>query len=368
MLEQILNSFGLNPADHQIQFFGSGLINHTFKVTGNKGDMYILQQINSDVFKSPQDIADNLTLIQSYLNKLYPDYLFVGTIPAVSGEALIESGNGKYYRLFPFVKGSHTINFISNVKEAFEAAKQFGKFTFLLKDFDPARLKYTLTDFHNLQLRFDQFELAAKGASKLTTALASAQINEVYKHNNILQTYKHLLDNKEIPVRVIHHDTKISNVLFDNQQNGICVIDLDTVMPGYLFSDVGDMMRTYLSPVSEEETELSKIHIRQDVFSAICKGYLAEMGPILTEKEKQYFVFSGELMIYMQAIRFLTDYLNNDIYYGSKYEGHNLNRAKNQFKLLHEYVTMQSKFRKIVEMEIAGLSVNLQHPVNKIKL
>ena len=357
MLEHILNSFGLNPTEHQIQFFGSGLINHTFKVTG-KGEAYILQQINSDVFKSPHDIADNLTLIQNYLNELYPDYLFVGTTPAVSGEALIESGNGKYYRLFPFVKGSHTINFISNVKEAFEAAKQFGKFTYLLKDFDPAKLKYTLTDFHNLQLRFDQFELAAKGANKIRTAQASVQIGEVYKHNNILQTYKHLLDNKEIPLRVIHHDTKISNVLFDDKQNGLCVIDLDTVMPGYFFSDVGDMMRTYLSPVSEEEMDFSKIHIREDVFSAICRGYLSQMGPILTEKEKQYFVFAGELMIYMQAIRFLTDFLNNDIYYGSKYEGHNLIRAKNQFKLLNEYVRAQRKFRKIVEHEIAVSSVN----------
>ncbi len=347
MLEKILQSFGMNAADYQIQFFGSGLINHTFKVSG-RGEVYILQQINSDVFKSPEYIANNLTLIQDYLNKLYPDYLFVGPIPSITGDFLVESDGGKYYRLFPFVKGSQTINFISNEKQAFEAAKQFGKFTYLLKDFDPTVLKYTLTDFHNLELRFQQFEAASKNATSERIAEAFEEIKEVYKHNNILQTYLTILANKEVPVRVIHHDTKISNVLFDEQQNGLCVIDLDTVMPGYFFSDVGDMMRTYLSPANEEETDFTKIHIREAIFSAICKGYLSELGSIFTEKEKQYFVFSGELMIYMQAVRFLTDYLNNDIYYGSKYPGHNLNRAKNQFKLLNEYVRGVGKFKKLI--------------------
>jgi Ser/Thr protein kinase RdoA (MazF antagonist) len=348
MLEKILQSFGLNATDYQIQFFGSGLINHTFKVSG-RGELYILQQINGDVFKTPHAIANNLTLIQDYLNKLYPDYLFVGPIPALSGDLLVASDAGKYYRLFPFIKGSQTINFITNEKEAFEAAKQFGKFTYLLKDFDANQLEYTLTDFHNLELRFAQFESAEKNAEKERTAAASAEIKEVYKHNSILQTYRNILANKEVPVRVIHHDTKISNVLFDDQQNGLCVIDLDTVMPGYFFSDVGDMMRTYLSPANEEETDFSKIHIREAIFSAICRGYLSEMGSIFTEKEKQYFVFSGELMIYMQAIRFLTDYLNNDIYYGAKYPDHNLNRAKNQFKLLNEYVRAEGKFKKLIK-------------------
>jgi Ser/Thr protein kinase RdoA (MazF antagonist) len=347
MIDKVLQSFGLNSSDYEVQLFGSGLINHTFKVSGNKG-VYILQEINSEVFKTPENIASNLKLIQNYLHIAHPGYLFVGPIPTLSGNFLVESDAGKYYRMFPFIKGSHTVNFIDDEKEAFEAAKQFGKFTYLLKDFDPNLLKYTLPDFHNLELRFEQFEIAAKKANAERTNQASAEINEVYKHNNILQTYRRILKDKEVPVRVIHHDTKISNVLFDTEHNGLCVIDLDTVMPGYFFSDVGDMMRTYLSPASEEETDFSKIYIRENIFNAICSGYLLEMEEILTEKEKQYFIFSGELMIYMQAIRFLTDYLNNDIYYGSKYPGHNLNRAKNQFKLLNEYVQAETKFKKLI--------------------
>lgn len=135
-------------------------------------------------------------------------------------------------------------------------------------------------------------------------------------------------------LRVTHHDTKISNVLFDKKGKGICVIDLDTVMPGYFISDVGDMMRTYLSPVSEEENDLGKITVRDDFYRAIVQGYYNEMKDELTETEKKYFFYAGKFMIYMQAVRFLTDHLNDDVYYGAKYEGHNFMRAANQVRLL----------------------------------
>jgi Ser/Thr protein kinase RdoA (MazF antagonist) len=347
MFENILLSFGLNPSDYTILPFGSGLINRTFKVSGNAGD-YILQQINVNVFKSPEDIAENLSLLHSYFEKNKSDYLFVAPLPAVSGEFLVKSASGNIFRLFPFVKGSQTINFISYEKEAFEAAKQFGRFTRLLKEFEIGQLKYTLPAFHDLELRFEQFKTAYENATRERLDQASNEIKEVYKHYYILQTYRQLIANNELPLRVIHHDTKISNILFDDQQNGLCVIDLDTVMPGYYLSDVGDMMRTYLSPANEEEADLSKIHIRENIFYAICKGYLSEMGTVLSETEKKYFIFSGKLMIYMQAIRFLTDFLNNDIYYENKYPGHNLNRTRNQLTLLKKYEDSEEKFEDLL--------------------
>lgn len=336
MFDNILLSFGLNPSDFTVKPFGSGLINHTLKVSGKAGD-YILQQINNNVFKSPEDIAKNLSVLQEYFRKNHPDYLFAGPLPSVTGDFLVKSTPGKVFRLFPFIKGSQTINFISTEKQAYEAAKQFGRFTRLLKDFEIDKLEYTLTDFHNLKLRFEQFKTASQNAETKKLDQASLEIRQVYESLHVVQTYNQLITNKEIPLRAIHHDTKISNVLFDEQQNGLCVIDLDTVMPGYYLSDVGDMMRTYLSASNEEETDLSKIKIREHIFSAICKGYLSEMGDTLSGTEKKYFIFSGKLMIYMQAIRFLTDFLNNDIYYETSYPGHNLNRARNQFKLLKEY-------------------------------
>jgi Ser/Thr protein kinase RdoA (MazF antagonist) len=347
MLNKVLLSFGLNPSLYKIEPFGSGLINYTLKVSGNSED-YILQKINSNVFRSPGHIAKNLALLQAYFKKAHPDYLFVGALPSVTGDLLIKAEtDDEYYRLFPFVKGSKTINFISDRKQAFEAARQFGRFTCMLNDFDAGKLQYTLVDFHNLKLRFEQFKTSYQNAEQKRLHEASDEIKEVYNNYHILQSYNQLIANNEIPVRVIHHDTKISNVLFDENQNGLCVIDLDTVMPGYYFSDVGDMMRTYLSPANEEETDLAKVYIREDIFTDICKGYMLEMGGILTEKEKQYFIFSGKFMIYMQAIRFLTDYLNNDIYYEIKYPEHNLVRARNQFKLLEAYTASEEKFKQL---------------------
>jgi Ser/Thr protein kinase RdoA (MazF antagonist) len=142
--------------------------------------------------------------------------------------------------------------------------------------------------------------------------------------------------------RVTHHDTKISNVLFDNQDKGLCVIDLDTVMPGYFISDVGDMLRTYLCPVSEEEKDFSKIIVRDEFYKAIINGYKEEMKNELTEKENKYFFYAGKFMIYMQALRFITDHINDDIYYGAKYEGQNLVRASNQMVLLQRYLEKEN--------------------------
>jgi len=177
---------------------------------------------------------------------------------------------------------------------------------------------------------------------------AAGEVEQARTYIDILRTYNQFTANSEIKLRVIHHDTKINNVLFDDKQNALCLVDLDTVMPGYYLSDVGDMMRTYLSPANEEEKDLDKIIIRTEFFRAIYKGYMSEMGTILTETEKQYFIFSGKMMIYMQGLRFLTDFLNNDIYYGAQYEGHNLIRAKNQFKLLEGYTDVEPLFKEII--------------------
>jgi len=347
MFDDILISFGLNVANYEVQPFGSGLINHTYKLKGHS-DAYILQQINTSVFKNPDYIANNLELVKTYLNKHNPSYLFVAPLKTTNGMFMVQSAAGDFYRLFPFIDGSHAVNFLQDKQEACEAAVQFGRFTRLLKGFDIRQLQYTLPDFHNLKLRFDQFEEASKNAFPVKLEEAATEIKEVYNQYPILQTYNQLISNNEIPLRAIHHDTKINNVLFDSQNHALCLVDLDTVMPGYYLSDVGDMMRTYLSPANEEETNLDKIHIREDFFRAIYKGYMSEMGNILTETEKQLFIFSGKLMIYMQALRFLTDFLNNDSYYGAQYPGHNLIRAKNQFKLLAEYTNTEPSFKLLI--------------------
>lgn len=334
MLENILAAYSLNNDECAVAPFGSGLINHTWKVKCGQ-EQYILQRINTTIFKSPQDIADNLVAVQQYLHRTAPNYLFAAPLPTSASNYLVINDD-QYYRLLPFVKNSHSIDVVTAPSQAYEAARQFGRFSRLLNDFDASQLKYTLPNFHNLSLRAQQFQSALKNADPERLNIASAEITGIKNYRDIAQTYIDITNNAAIPLRVIHHDTKINNVLFDADDNGLCVVDLDTVMPGYYISDVGDMMRTYLSPVNEEEQDLDQISIREDYLKAIYDGYMQEMGDVLTNTEKQLFYYSGKFMIYMQAMRFLTDYLNNDVYYHTTYPGQNLKRAQNQLRLLNE--------------------------------
>ena len=348
MLRDIISRFGLVADRFQITQLTSGLINQTWKLeSGEKA--YILQQINTSVFKSPETIVSNLSLIEEYLKKNEPDYLFVNTIKASNGAALLKDGEGNVYRLMPFVSNSTTINVVSKDIEAYEAARQFGRFTSRLSAFDANRLQPTIPDFHNLLLRFEQFQQALQNAGSERKLQASAEIGYAYDNQNIVDIFRDILHKNRIPLRVVHHDTKISNVLFDDAYRGICVIDLDTVMPGYFFSDLGDMMRTYLSPANEEEQDLSKVTVRKPYFKAIIEGYLSEMAPVLTAEEMSLVAYSGEFMIYMQALRFLTDFLNNDVYYTTSYPHQNLVRAQNQFRLLQEYKSSKETFTDLLE-------------------
>jgi Ser/Thr protein kinase RdoA (MazF antagonist) len=342
MFKNVLSAFDIDADRSAVVPFGSGLINGTWKIPVGD-DAYILQCINTNIFKSPQAIADNLVSLQTYLAQTAPDYIFAAPLPTLNGDYLVID-DSQYYRLLPFIKNSHTVDEVSVPAQAFEAAKQFGKFSRLLNDFDADSLKYTLPDFHNLTLRVNQFKTALKSAAADRLDNAAAEIKEIEKYEDIADVYRQLVEGKQIPLRVIHHDTKINNVLFDADDKGLGVIDLDTVMPGYFISDVGDMMRTYLSPANEEEKDLAKVYILEDNFAAIYNGYMAEMGDVLTSAEKDLFFYSGKFMIYMQAVRFLTDYLNGDIYYHTTYPGQNLVRAQNQLSLLNKYIAAKLEF------------------------
>lgn len=349
MISSILDAYGI----HEHSFaepLVSGLINRTWKITSG-GNQYILQCINHNVFKKPFELAENIKMIDEYLREHSPGYLFVAPLTNVNKDEIVIKDKG-YYRLFPFVKGSHTINVVSSSDQAFEAALQFGKFTRLLSGFDAKRLHITIPDFHNLTLRYHQFEEALKYGNSTRIKQSEPIIEEIKKHIHILTSFEKIQKSRFVKQRVTHHDTKISNVLFDDNGKGICVIDLDTVMPGYFMSDVGDMMRTYLSPANEEEKDFSKIGVREDFFRAIVQGYLTNMGDELTTEEQGLILYAGLFLIYMQAIRFLADYCNNDSYYGASYDDHNLVRAGNQLCLLKKLEEKGEVLQEIISNEL----------------
>ena len=346
MIQYVLNKYGIKEAE--IKPFGNGLINHTWIIkTG--ADTYILQQINHQIFKKPTLIAENIKLISDFLILHHPQYLFVSPIQTLDKKDTVFIEAEGYYRIFPFVKNSHTVDVVLNSNEAYEASKQFGRFTKLLNTFNSEKLHITLPDFHNLSLRYSQFETALELGNKERILEASKIIIFLKAQKYIASDFEKICTNNQFKKRVTHHDTKISNVLLDEKNRGLCVIDLDTVMPGYFISDVGDMMRTYLSPVSEEEKDFSKIEIRAPYFKAIADGYLSEMKDELSKDEKSHFIYAGKFMIYMQALRFITDYLNDDVYYGAKYEGQNFIRGGNQVVLLQKLIECENELQHLLD-------------------
>ena len=346
MFNAIFNEFGIEP-NAAVKPFGSGLINNTWLI-GEREKEFILQRINQNIFKTPLDIATNIHLVCDHFKNQHPSYLFPCPRKTIAGDNMAFIENEGYFRIFPFIKNSHTVDVVSSPSQAYEAAKQFGRFTNLLSGFPVDKLKITLTDFHNLPLRYSQFETAIKEGDKERIKQSAAMISFMKDQQEVVSISEQIRNNPAFKKRVTHHDSKINNVLFDDNNKGLCVVDLDTVMPGYFISDFGDMMRTYLSPVSEEEKDISKIEIREEYFKAIAEGYLSEMEKELTTVEKRYLVYAGKFMVYMQALRFLTDYLNNDIYYGSKYEGQNFIRANNQGCLLKKIIEKEKTLQEMV--------------------
>lgn len=320
--------------DSRIEPLSSGLINHTWKVSAGHC-IYILQKINTTVFNHPEYIDENFNSLKTYFKQNHPDYLFVAPI-AGTGEATLFKVGDDYYRAFNFIEGSHTTDIAQSPEQAYEAAFQFGRFTSLLTNFEVSRLKTTLPGFHNLASRFLQFESALLNTDTNKIGECNDEILFIYSRKKIVEKYQAFISHSSVKTRPTHHDTKISNVLFDKNDKGICVIDFDTVMPGHFLSDVGDMIRTFTCPFSEEEKDMDKIVVREPFLDAIKEGYIAAMQDELTAFEKAHFFFSGEVLILMQALRFLTDYLNNDVYYGSSYPKQNLVRANNQIRLLQQ--------------------------------
>jgi Ser/Thr protein kinase RdoA (MazF antagonist) len=271
-MEELFKLYGWEVLGHEP--IHQGLINSTYSIQTTTGE-FIFQSINHNVFKTPKAIDNNINAISAYIKKHQENYLFTHLVPTQNGKTLIE-WEGGYYRAFHKLEG-YALSVLDNEHQVEEAAKQFAQFTLVLKHFDVNALQDTLPQFHDLNLRYHQFTEAIQNGDAKRIAATQEAIGFLKAHKNLVAIYDNFIHHQEVKKRVTHHDTKISNVLFDNQDKGLCVIDLDTVMPGYFISDVGDMLRTYLCPVSEEEKDFSKIIVRDEFYKAIINGYKEEM-------------------------------------------------------------------------------------------
>lgn len=347
--ENILKAYGYTLKTTALHQIGSGHINRTYLLSVHGEEKYILQNINAKVFNNPFAIAKNIKSIATYLKLNFPSYLFPAPIATLDGNQMFHYQN-EYWRLLPFVENTVAFDTLFDPTQAYEAAKQFGKLSRLLNNFDTSILEPSIPGFHDLALRYEQFTLALSISSNELKEKAKNEIQIALQHHFIIDYYRSYEHRQDFPNRAMHHDTKISNVLLKEIDfKGVCVIDLDTLMPGKFISDLGDMIRTYICAFSENETDLSKIQIRLDYFKATIEGYLAEMSNTLTSTEKELILFSGKYIVYMQALRFLTDYLNGDIYYPISYPEQNLDRAKNQFKLLAELYENEKVLQSIID-------------------
>ncbi len=333
-LSNILVAFGLDANNFAIEQSTKGLINQTFVVTHQSSSQrYILQQLNTAIFKNPIAISANIKLASAAILAVDENYPVIKIIPTKIGDNYFVDENSNYWRLIDFIDNSTAIDSISTVEQAFQTAYSFGNFTSLLQNTNTEHFIPAIPDFHNLDLRFEQFKDAYANANEERKSQAKDCIDYLLSRIEIVSIFNKIEKEKLIPKRIIHADTKISNILFDaNTLKPKAVIDWDTIMPGYFISDLGDMIRTMVCEAGENETNLNDIVFRKEYYEAIISGYKNAIQ--LTENELNLLSYAGKFMTYMQALRFLTDYLNHDVYYNISYPEHNLNRAKNQTRLL----------------------------------
>lgn len=331
----ILLQFDIPDAAYTCVPTGSGYINNTYKVSGPQ--TYILQRVNKNIFTRPDIIARNLRLASDYLRTHYPDYRFLSSIRSKSGQEMWEDEAGFPWRLFPYIEHSITIDEVRTEKEAFEAAAGFGRLSRLLWDCPMDGFAPTLERFHDLTWRFEQFQTALQHTADDRRTRAADAIAACLRYAYLVQDYQEAIASGILTPHLQHNDTKINNILFDaHTREVLCVIDLDTLMPGYFIYDFGDMVRTFVSPVNEEERDLDKVIFRDHIYAALREGYLREMGDKLTREAQALLPFASMMMTYIMALRMLADFLNGNIYYQIRYEEQNLVRARNQMKLMDE--------------------------------
>ncbi len=339
-IEAIIDQFDLPAGARTATPYGNGHINSTYSVT-TPGGRFILQMVNSYVFPKPEQVMENIELVTEYLREKIlaeggdPARETLSLIKTHDGKTFVIDADGRYWRMYPFIE--RTISYdLPDTPELFAlSGEAFGHFQRQLQDFPAQKLHEVIPHFHDTPARYQQLLDAIEQDAVGRAKDVQAEIAFCREHREETSTLLDALNRKEIPLRVTHNDTKLNNVLLDAETGrGICVIDLDTVMPGLAAYDFGDSIRTGANMAAEDEQDLTRVQLSLPMFEAFTRGYLKEMRTSLTPKEIELLPMGAKLMTLENGLRFLADHLNGDKYFHIHREGHNLDRARAQFALV----------------------------------
>ena len=368
-LSNIISMFHVSGEISAIEPYGSGHINSTFhiKLDGDNSGGYLLQRVNSYVFKDVPGLINNIRLVTDHLKlKLSaipgtdPQKEVLSLIPAKNNEYYYKDEDGSYWRMYNYLENTRSYDVVETAQQAHEGGKAFGKFQTLLSDLDSTLLIETIPDFHNVQYRLNNLQNATEQNPVGRAGACTEVISYLKEREEAMKTILRLGKEGKLPLRITHNDTKFNNVLLDENDQAKCVIDLDTVMPGYVAYDFGDAIRSIVNTAAEDEKDLSKITINLSLFEAYTRGYLEEAIDFLTDTEISSLADGVLLLPYSQTVRFLTDYIDGDKYYKIDFPEHNMQRTLAQLQLFKQLEENYEEIRDIVKKTAASVKTTKQ--------
>ncbi len=355
---KIMSKFKVEGELVSCEPYGEGHINLTFLLVTTKAK-YILQRINSNVFKNPEGLMENISGVTEYLRDIIsknggdPLRETLTLIPAVDGKTFYKDEEGNYFRVYVFIDKAQTYQVVEKKEDFYNAASAFGKFQNMLADYPAKELFETIVDFHHTPKRFENLKKAIAEDKMGRLEEVKEEVEYSLSWLSKASAITDALESGKIPTRVTHNDTKLNNVMIDDESGkGICVIDLDTVMPGSLLYDFGDSIRFGTNPAAEDEPDLSKVYMDIELFEAYTDGFLSQLKTSITKEEAELLPMSAIIMTLECGIRFLTDYLEGDTYFRIHYEKQNLNRTRTQLKLVKDMDAKYDEMMKIVKKYI----------------
>ena len=359
-LQEAIRNFQFEGTLVKAEPYGNGHINDTYLLVYEIGEMgivkIILQKMNRSVFTKPVEVMENILGVTSHLRKKImerggdPERETLNVIPALDQKPYYVDSTGEYWRAYRFITDATSFDRVERPEDFYESALAFGNFHRLLADYPAETLHETIPGFHDTEARFQVFKKAVEQDVCRRAASVQREVEFVLAHEELAGIFNKLLAKKEIPLRVTHNDTKLNNIMIDNKtRKGICVIDLDTVMPGLAMNDFGDSIRFGASTADEDEPDLNKVFCDMNLYEMYVKGFLEGCAGQLTEQEILLMPVGAKVMTFECGMRFLTDYLEGDHYFKIHRENHNLDRCRTQFKLVENMEKKWDTMNRIIQ-------------------